>query len=254
VSANSYFHRIASCKYCLDIRLQFRGRVKTVCGRVLLKLRREVESIDCKMTAAEAGYNFSFIAGGLLVNEMAAVAAVHLDAPDWDYVAAQAENANLLQARTASSHRRMFAEVRNRLQALTLEEEALLVEGSSGDQTAVAWLAVCKAYRLVREFAEEVVRERFVTLALTVEGHDFERFLESKMIWDEQLEALTDSTLKKGRTVVMRMLREAGIISEAGFIQPTLLSPELIQVLRADDPSLYRIFPLSDQDFARALA
>jgi len=199
-------------------------------------------------------YNFSFIAGGLLVNELAAVAEVLHDMRDWDKTGEYVEAENLLRSRAASSGRRMFAEIRNRLQVLTEEQRSLLMDGVTSDQTAVAWVAVCKAYRIVREFAEEVVRERFVTLAMTVNGDDFDRFLNSKEAWEPRLESLADSTREKARTVVMRMLREAGITSDDGFIQPTLLSDELVSVLRSDDASLYRIFPISDQDFGRSLA
>ena len=199
-------------------------------------------------------YNFSFIAGGLLVNELTAVAEVLHELQDWDKTGAYVESENLLRSRAASSGRRMFAEIRNRLQVLTKTQRVLLTEGVTSDQTDVAWLAVCKAYRIVREFAEEVVRERFVTLAMTVSGEDFDRFLNAKEAWEPRLESLAESTREKARTVVMRMLREAGITSDDGFIQPTLLSEELVAAIRSDDVSLYRIFPISDQDFARALA
>jgi hypothetical protein len=199
-------------------------------------------------------YNFSFIAGGLLVNELAAVAEVLHDLQDWDKTGEYVEAENLLRSRAASSGRRMFAEIRNRLQMLTRTQRMLLMEGVTSDQTDVAWLAVCKAYRIVREFAEEVVRERFVTLAMTVSGDDFDRFLDAKEAWEPRLETLAESTREKARTVIMRMLREAGITSDDGFIQPTLLSPEFVEVLCPEDVALYRIFPISDQDFARAMA
>ena len=199
-------------------------------------------------------YNFSFIAGGLLVNELAAVAEVLHDLNDWDKTGEYVEAENLLRSRAASSGRRMFAEIRNRLQMLTRTQRMLLMEGVTSDQTDVAWLAVCKAYRIVREFAEEVVRERFVTLAMTVSGDDFDRFLDAKEAWEPRLETLAESTREKARTVIMRMLREAGITSDDGFIQPTLLSPEFVAVLCPKDDALYRIFPISDQDFARVMA
>lgn len=199
-------------------------------------------------------YNFSFIAGGLLVNELAAVAEVLHDLQDWDKTGEYVEAENLLRSRATSSGRRMFAEIRNRLQMLTRTQRMLLMEGVTSDQTDVAWLAVCKAYRIVREFAEEVVRERFVTLAMTVSGDDFDRFLDAKEAWEPRLETLAESTREKARTVIMRMLREAGITSDDGFIQPTLLSPEFVAVLCPKDVALYRIFPISDQDFARVMA
>lgn len=207
------------------------------------------------MSHRESGvYGFSFIAGGLLVNELATVAGVYQQEHHWGQTALRSDAENLLQARTQGSQRRIFNEVRNRLQALTTDQMELLVSGTASEQTAVAWLAVCKAYRIVREFAEEVVRERFVTLGMTVDGSDFDRFLDSKSAWDPHLNELTDSTREKARTVTMRMLREAGIVSDDSFILPTLLSEQVIAVIVADEPSLYRVFPISDQDFARASA
>ena len=38
-----------------------------------------------------------------------------------------------------------------------------MVEGSSQEQKAVLWLAVCRHYRFIHEFATEVLREKFLT-------------------------------------------------------------------------------------------
>ena len=67
----------------------------------------------------------------------------------------------------AASQRRTLREICNRLAALTQEErDFFLHEADRGDQLALLWLATCRAYRFVREFAVEVLRERYLSFQL----------------------------------------------------------------------------------------
>ena len=48
----------------------------------------------------------------------------------------------------------------------------------------------CKQYSLVREFAIEVVREKFLRLDLALSYLDFDIFFNAKAEWDDELAAL----------------------------------------------------------------
>ena len=90
------------------------------------------------------------------------------------------------------------------------------------------WAAACRRYELIGEFAEEVLRERFLLLASTLEYEDFDGFVRAKALWHEELAAIKDSTLQKLRSNVFKMLREAELLSEAGHIVPAVLSERVV--------------------------
>ena len=62
------------------------------------------------------------------------------------------------------------------------------------------------AARPHREFAEEVLRERFLTLAGTVTYEDYDSFYRAKAMWHDELAAVTDQSYRKLRQVLFRMM------------------------------------------------
>jgi hypothetical protein len=152
-------------------------------------------------------------------------------------------NSNSLQQRTIQSRRTLSREVVGRLSALSAGEIALLEESSPDERAHLMWVAACRRYALVGEFAEEVVRERFLLLTPSLEHQDFDGFFRGKALWHPELDALTDSTRRKLRQNVFRMLREASLVSESGRILGVILSPRVEAVLNLRRPSDLRFFP-----------
>lgn len=105
------------------------------------------------------------------------------------------------------------------------------------------WVAACRRYRLLGEFAEEVLRERFLVLAQTVEHSDFDSFVRTKAMWHEELGELKDSTYRKLRSNVFLMMHELGVLDEAGSITSATLTDRLIDVLSARAVNDIRFFP-----------
>ena len=64
------------------------------------------------------------------------------------------------------------------------------------------------------------------------------------MDWYEELESISDSTRKKLRQVLFKMLREAGIISKDKSIIPSILSPQLIDIMESSSTEGFNIFPI----------
>ena len=200
-----------------------------------------------------SGYKLSFTTGGLFLAESVRVADEYARLLDWGATAELARRQNLLQARTASSGDRVLREVCSRLRMLTPSQLALLQSGSNTDQQQLLWLAACKRYEVLRDFASEVIRGRFLRLDREVAADDFDEFLESKAIWHPEIEKLTDSTRAKLRQVALRMLREADILSSKLVIQPTVFSPGVARAIRTDSVAYFDIFPVSEDDLRRAL-
>jgi hypothetical protein len=199
-------------------------------------------------------YSLSFTTGALLAREASLLAPVYIEERDWERVRDRAVEDNLLQARTYRTGVRLVRETVKRLSALTDDEVALLVEVTASERGYLLWTAACRRYEIIGEFAEEVVRERFRLLAATLGYEDFDSFVRNKALWHDELSQIKDSTLQKLRSTVFQMLREAGLLSEEGYIMRAVLSERVAAAFGARAPSDLRFFPTLDsveQEVAR---
>ncbi len=188
-------------------------------------------------------YALSFTSGALLMREALIAAPIYLREHDWATVRELIEQENLLQSRTRSSGFRLAREVTQRLSVLNDDELQLLIEATSTERGYLMWAAACRRYGLIGEFAEEVLRERFLLLATTLDHDDFDSFIQGKALWHEELADLKESTVRKLRSNVFRMLIQAGLLSEDGRILQAVPSTRLTDTLSARRPSDLRFFP-----------
>ncbi len=188
-------------------------------------------------------YALSFTTGALLAREGALLAPVYVEQRGWEQVRDEAVEGNLLQARTYRTGVRLVRETVKRLSALTDDEVELLVVATGSERAHLMWVAACRRYEFIGEFAEEVLRERYLTLASTLGYEDFDTFVRTKALWHEELATIKESTLQKLRSNVFKMLHEAELLSEAGFIMPAVLSGRVATRLSARTPSDLRFFP-----------
>lgn len=193
--------------------------------------------------AAARRYALSFTTGALLAREGAVLAPVYIEQCDWARVRDLAVEGNLLQARTYRTGVRLVRETVKRLSALAYDEVELLTEATASERGYLMWAAACRRYELIGEFAEEVLRERFLRLASTLEYQAFDSFVRTKALWHEELAEIKDSTLQKLRSNVFKMLQEAELLSAAKCIRPTVLSERVVATLSAHTPSDLRFFP-----------
>lgn len=196
------------------------------------------------MTDADTSprYSFSFTAGALLTRECMQLAPYYLDEKDWERVRSRAVAENLLQARTHRASVRQASETVKRLSALTDDEIGLFLNATGSERAQLLWVAACRRYTLIGDFAEDVVRERFLVLAPSLNYEDFDSFIRAKALWHEELQDVKPTTMQKLRSNVFKMLAEVGI-SDEGQIVPAVLSDRLIELLRARTPSDVRFFP-----------
>lgn len=190
-------------------------------------------------------YALSFTSGALLTREAVIAAPLYLDVRDWSAVRDQLRAENLLQARTASSGFRLAREVAQRLAVLTEAELELLRDASPSERGHLMWVAACRRYAFIGDFAEEVVRERFLLLTPTLGYDDFDSFVRGKALWHPELAEVKDSTLQKLRSTVFRMLAEAGLLT-GGEIVHAPLSERVRDALDAQVPSDVRFLPTRD--------
>lgn len=188
-------------------------------------------------------YTLSFTTGGLLEREAAVLAPVYVEHRDWTKVREVAVEANLLRARAHSTGVRRVRETVKRLSALSDREIEALPQITGSERGHLMWAAACRRYDLIGEFAEEVLRERFLTLAGTVSYGDYDSFYRTKAMWHDELNALTALSYKKLREVLFKMMVEAGLLTSKGTIEPVLFSNRVAQFLTQRTPSDIRFFP-----------
>ncbi|CZJ15794.1 DUF1819 family protein [Legionella pneumophila] len=189
-------------------------------------------------------YNLSFIGGGLLHRESVKLAELYLGLGDWDAVRERVKVENILQTRTLNTLKRISCEIVSRLQALNQVELELFVGSSSQEQAYLLWLAICRRYRFIAEFAVEVLRERYITLKADLTYEDFNTFLNRKSEWHSELDEVAPSTKYKLRQILFKILREAELLTTKNIINGALLSPRLLDFLYRRNPREVLYFPL----------
>jgi hypothetical protein len=200
------------------------------------------------MRSKQSIYQISFTSGSLFYRDAIKLAEMHADLQNWDLVSQRVIRENTLQSRTSSSLDRLTRELVQRLQTLTPAQLQILIEGTRQEQNQILWLAVCKHYLFVREFAIQVIREKYLRLDWELTYVDFDSFFYAKAEWDQHLEKIKESTRKKLRQVLFLMLSEAEIISSINLIVPAIISPALARAIQTDDRALFMVFPISDAD------
>jgi len=194
--------------------------------------------------ANQQDYQMSFTTGGLFLNESLTVAQLHIEGEPWQQTVIRAMEQSATSLPKMVSNRRTLREISNRLRTLTHEELSFLLdEADRTDQKALLWLATCRAYRFVREFAVEVIRERHLSYQIDLPLASFDILFEAKAEWDDGLDNLSPSTRLKLRQILFRMMREAGILSNKNRIQMAILSPRTKAMIEDKNPAELAIFP-----------
>lgn len=190
-------------------------------------------------------YSMSFTSGALLHQESLTIAELFEELGDWSAVRERVMDDNLLQMRTMSAAKRIFQEVASRLKRLTPAELALLRTGARQEQGRLLWLAICKRYRFIYDFAVEVMRERFIRLDFDLTYDTYDIFFNNKAEWRPEVAGVAESTRKKLRQVLFKMMREANLLTQDNQIVTAMLTPREIEVIAADSPSYLLAFPIS---------
>lgn len=180
----------------------------------------------------QKAYKLSFVAGGLLLPETAAVARRYQELANWDALRQEVESGQLLRATRASSRLRYFLEIRRRLRGAAPFELAFLVGGL--ELSRIANFAICcRYYQFLGDFMIEVVRDKLRMGDKSLGNVDFYSFFEKKLLEKPELGKISGSTRVKVKTVLFRMLSESGILDPS---TKTIAAPhipsELIQAYR----------------------
>ena len=186
-------------------------------------------------------YLLSFTAATVLAIDMRILAKDYLECQNWNDVLLHVRKDNILQRRTVSTSSRIASELITRLQKLNTEELEYLANSDIEICKMLSWVAICRTYDFIRDFAIEVVREHYLFGTMNVTYTDYASFINMKSEFHPELNSVTEATLQKLRQVLFKMMSEAGIIEEKTHIIPTIMPPELLNLLPRED---YLSFPM----------
>ncbi|MCK4825767.1 DUF1819 family protein [bacterium] len=183
-----------------------------------------------------------------MVNESLQVAELYENFQDWEKVREVALSENILKTRTHTTGIRYVRPIISRLSQLHKDEFDLFVDGSRSEQKQLLWIAICRCHRFIREFAMEVIREKFIIMDLELTYDDYDMFFNRKAEWHDELDQLSDSTRLKLRAVMFKLLKEADLLTNEGMIIPYILTPLLIRTVRKHSYDDLLVFPVNDAD------
>ena len=211
-------------------------------------------------------YRLSFTVGGLLASQGRVLAEMYLNHLNHavggniecssqtevgESIAAirqQAIEENVLAIRTDSANRRVVAETTKRLSALTVRELAYLAgpDSSTSDREALMWIAMCRYYAIVGEFAVEVLKKHYLVGNLHLDFDDYARFIANKATWHPELETISEGTAKKLRSNLFKAMAEAHLFDKnSDTVVSFRPSPSLTDILMKR-PDSFGFFPMRE--------
>jgi hypothetical protein len=193
-------------------------------------------------------YSMSFTTGSLFHRESVKLAELYLDLGDWNSVRNKVIAENLLQARALNTLKRVCREVISRLKTLNTAELEFLIDGNPQEQGYLLWLAVCRRYRFIADFAVEVLRERYITLKTDLSFDDFDSFFNQKSEWHAELDEIRPTTRSKLRWVLFKILRQTDLLTVNNIIKGAMLSPRLLDVIPKVSRRDVLYFPVFESD------
>ena len=190
----------------------------------------------------------SFTTGGLFHHESLKVASLYLEFRNWEVTRDEVIRENVLQARALNTSKRVCREVISRLKTLSLNELKFLVEADRQNQAYLLWMAICRRYQFIADFAVEVIRERFLSLKADLNPVEFDTFYNRKSEWHQELDKIQPSTRGKLRQVLFKTLKEANLLTEKNVINAAMLSPELKALFNSANEQEFMVLPMSEHN------
>ena len=193
-------------------------------------------------------YSMSFTTGSLFHHESVRLATLYLEFEDWIMVRDKVLSGNLLQARTLNTSKRVCREIISRLKKLGSRELDLLVDTNHQEQLYLLWIAVCRRYKFIADFAVEVLRERYISFKTDLQHEDFDSFFNRKSEWHLELNEISQATRNKLPQVLFKMLREADLLTTKKTINAAMLSAKLIKAIPDQHHQDILFFPVFESD------
>jgi hypothetical protein len=198
------------------------------------------------MLMVSSKYSLSFTTGALFFQESIKLAALYASMKKWDEVRNVVVAENSIQARTTNSLKRVTNEIISRLKTLSDSEIHFLAEAAYYEQGYILWIAVCRRYEFIADFAIDVLHDSFVSLKKSISYDEYNIFFNKKAEWHNEMDEIASSTKRKLRQTLFQMMQEANILEKNGNIIPVLPSAALQNILAETKGREVMFFPMSD--------
>jgi hypothetical protein len=156
----------------------------------------------------------SFTAIALGLNEFELLARLRSEEDSWDAVQERVHKETLLKRTTRASVTRVMREVRQRIQCLAPETRSNFLDWGYEERRAIALIAACKCYPFIFDFIRITLKDKLQVFDQALRDEDLDGFWNSKAVDYPELEEIALSTKKKLKQVLIRLLAEAGLLTE----------------------------------------
>jgi predicted transcriptional regulator len=200
-------------------------------------------------------YTFSFTGASALITETLVIAEEYNRLRDWKAVEKSLLDNNLLNKVKQATFKREISEIKKRLSLLTEDQLQLMIQGSLDDAKAMILLSLVKSYSFLRDFIVEVIRNKYLLFDTFVSEIDYMKFVNTKSLSHNELNAITEVTAKKVKQVIFKLLEQVGLITQSknGSILKPILNSKVIDVIVDDDPALLNAFLFSNEEIKSLL-
>lgn len=188
-------------------------------------------------------YRLSFGTGNAYINESNLILKKYLENKDWKETEKYSIENNILQTNSLSSAKRIFREISLRLKSLSNEEQEFFIISNYLDQSILIWIAICRTYKFIGDFATMIISEKFNSYQIELDYNDFNYFYEQQKVLYKELNSLKDSTRKKLRQVIFKIMKDLNIVSKKKEITPLLPSIELKEISKLTRKDLDLFLP-----------
>ena len=192
-------------------------------------------------------YSMAFTTGALFHHESVKLAELYISLQQWDKVKGAVVAENLIQARTENTLKRVTSEITSRLKTLNVQEMTFLAEAEFGEQGYMLWLAVCRRYAFIGDFAVDVVHANFASFKNTVTYADYDAFFNKKAEWRSELDCIAPATRSNTRQKLFKMMQEAKVLDKHKTIIPMVPGAMFRKILSGLQQREIMFFPLSEQ-------
>ena len=193
---------------------------------------------------AAAKYSMSFTTGALFYQESVKVMDLFFHLNQWEKVREVAITQNTVQARTLNTLKRVTSEIISRLKRLREQEVDLFIKSSHVDRCYILWLAVCRRYDFIGDFAVDVLQYNFSSMKNIVTHDDYAIFFNKKAEWHTELDRIAASTQLKLRQTLFQILREANLLDKSNTIIPVTPGVGFQKVLTSVNSREVLFFPI----------
>lgn len=143
---------------------------------------------------------------------------------DWARVKQAVIDDNVLQARTSRTSSIIYNEIHKRLKLLSEDQVEVIAQDYTQDVRQLIWIAICKQYPFIDEFALEVLASASASRRYEITYDDYGYFFNAKAEWHPELEQVSDKTRSNARQMLFQMMRQCELLNESDELVPQMLS------------------------------